>query len=195
MKVTLIFLLVFIGSTNFVLSDGGCLPTGDTTNPKLEALNLLKNRPVSTPDNINSEVTLGEMYNSGDVADKFNQHDAATVQGYLFNAKQEKGESCNCHTDDVDKQDIHIYISPNAHASSIADCVVVEMSANGKAAHPEWTAAYIKKMKGHKVSVTGYLLYDFEHTSQSYDTNPDGGTIYRHTVWEIHPITDIHIIQ
>lgn len=194
MKSKLFLLLLFISTTSF-FQEGNCPAIGDATHEKLQALNRLKNRSVIAPERINTEVTLAELYNSGDDPNKFSEHDAVTLIGYLLNAKQEKGESCNCHTTDVNEQDIHIYMSPNENAATIADCVVVEITGKGKEAHPEWTAAFIKEMRGHKVSVTGYLMYDFEHISQSFDTHPDAERIYRHTVWEIHPITDIHVIE
>jgi len=173
MKTSMLLLLVFITLTNFLQTEENCPAYGDATSEKVRALNMLKNRSVSSPVSFNTDVTLNEMFNSGDDPTKFSQEDGATVEGYLFNAKQEKGESCNCHTTDIDKQDIHIYISPHEHPTGIADCLVVEITAKDKALHPEWTAAYIKTMKGHKISVTGYLLFDFEHTHQSYGTNPD----------------------
>jgi hypothetical protein len=54
-----------------------------------------------------------------------------------------------------------------------------------------------KLITGKKVKITGWLLFDEEHTENSYNINPRGKkkTIWRATCWEIHPITDIEIVE
>ncbi len=169
----------------------GLSKNGNPPAQKMVALNLLKNR-TSEPEgsDLNSQVTLSAMLNSKDDPNRFDEQQGATITGVLFDVRAEKGESCNCYSPDPNDWDYHIYIG-KANAQSIFDCAVVEMTPYSRSIHPEWTLAYVKSLKGKQVQVTGWLLYDFEHKSQSYETNPNPGTKARHTVWEIHPVTSL----
>ena len=185
--------LLIVVFTSFTMP-GDCPDIGDAKAPKMQALNKLKNREVASPHgSIDHSVTITEMLNSSDDQQKFDETKMAVIEGLLFGAKQEKGESCNCHSSDVLDDDIHIYIAKDDQAETIADCVVIEVSGKAKAAHPEWNLAFFKALKNHKVKITGYLMYDFEHTNMSFESNPDAdpSTIHRHTVWELHPITAV----
>jgi hypothetical protein len=157
--------------------------------PKLVALDLLKNRTKKPGSgDFNTGVTLEAMLNSRDDPNKFDQQQGAAITGVLFDVKAEKGETCNCFSTNPNDWDYHIYIG-TASSQSIFDCAVVEMTPYSRSIHPEWTLAYIRSLKGKNVKVTGWLLYDFEHKGQSYETNPSTGAPNRHTVWEIHPVT------
>jgi hypothetical protein len=164
---------------------------GNPPAAKLVALNLLKNRnSVPQGADLDAAVSLSQLLNSHDDANVFDEHQAATITGVLFDVRQEKGESCNCYSTDSKEWDFHIYIG-NSNAKSIFDCAVVEMTPYSRAIHPEWTLDFVKGLKGKKVKVTGWLLYDFEHLGQSFETNPNTGAPNRHTVWELHPVTGI----
>jgi len=54
-----------------------------------------------------------------------------------------------------------------------------------------------KLIIGKKVRVTGWLLFDSEHKINSYNINPrrKTKTIWRATCWEIHPITNIELLD
>jgi hypothetical protein len=167
----------------------GKAKNGNPPASKLVALNLLKNRSnESSASDLNAAVTLTSMLNSKDDPKIFDEHQGAMISGVLFDVRAEKGESCNCYSNDPNDWDYHIYIG-NADAKSIFDCVVVEMTPYSRSIHPEWTLSYVKSLKGKQVQVTGWLLFDFEHLGQSFDTNPNTNARNRHTVWEIHPVT------
>jgi hypothetical protein len=159
---------------------------------KLVALDLLKNRANEPGSgNLNTGVTLAGMLHSKDNPNAFDEHQGATITGILFDVKAEKGETCNCFSTNPNDWDYHIYIG-NANAKTIFDCAVVEMTPYSRSIHPEWTLAYVKSLKGKQVRVTGWLLFDFEHLGQSFETNPNTGAPNRHTVWEIHPVTALN---
>jgi hypothetical protein len=167
----------------------GKAKNGNPPTAKLIAINLLKNRTNEPAGSgLNAAVTLAGMLNSKDDPNIFDEHKGAMISGVLFDVRPEKGESCNCYSNDPNDWDYHIYIG-NANAKSIFDCAVVEMTPYSRSIHPEWTLSYVKSLKGKQVQVTGWLLFDFEHLGQSYDTNPNTGARNRHTVWEIHPVT------
>jgi hypothetical protein len=164
---------------------------GNPPSAKITALNLLKNRhSAPKSSDMDGSVTLSQMLNSHDDPSVFDQEQGAAITGVLFDVRREKGESCNCYSTDSSDWDYHIYIS-NGKAKSIFDCAVVEMTPFSRSIHPEWTFNFVKGLKGKKVKVTGWLLFDFEHTGQSFGTNPNTGAPNRHTVWEIHPVTGV----
>lgn len=168
---------------------------GNDPKPAIFAVNLLKNRD-SRPlgSNFDLGATLTKMLNSNDDSNLFDQHKAATITGVLFDVRQERGETCNCNSTDPNDWDFHIYIS-NGNAQSIFDCAVIEITPYSRRIHPDWTLDFVKSLKKKKVKVTGWLLYDFEHTGQSFGTNPNTGARNRHTVWEIHPVTDLTVVN
>jgi len=169
------------------------------TPPKIEMqkLNILKNRNTQpTPSYIDKSITIDKMMNSKDDPNTFKTSAGVVIQGYIFKAKDEGGESCNCYSNDKKDKDVHVYISTNKNAKSIAECTVIEVTKYSKQLHPEWDAAYFNThYKGHKVEVTGWMLYDFEHKNVSSETNPNATKINRKTVWEVHPITSVKIIN
>jgi len=55
-----------------------------------------------------------------------------------------------------------------------------------------------KKLIGMKVKVTGWLLFDEEHRLESFNIDPKdnkGRKNWRATCWEIHPITNIEVVD
>ena len=163
--------------------------------PKEQALNVEKNRrSIPKAADYDNNVNLASMLNSNDSPTMFNSKKAAHITGYIFKANPEKQESCNCNSNDPNMWDTHIYISdtPITTSTTIADCVVIEVTPFTRTLHPDWTTEYINQhFKGKKVTVSGWLLHDFKHTNVSYDTNPTANTLERHTAWEIHPIVDM----
>ena len=53
--------------------------------------------------------------------------------------------------------------------------------------NPSWTKANLNKIRGQKVRITGWLMYDFEHPPQVGKT--------RGTLWEVHPVMKIEVLQ
>lgn len=183
--------LLFVIAFSLQLNAKECPVTGNSTDPKIQELDRKKNRSTEPTDaNMDSKVTISKMLNSADNPNAFDESRAVTITGYLLKANKEKGESCNCNATDDAHHDIHVYIAPNKSVTSIGGCVVVEITPWLKANHPEWSYEYLNSILGHKVQVTGWLLYDFKHTSMSAAFNPDNPDPKRGTVWEVHPITD-----
>ncbi len=169
-----------------------CPKEGDATDDKRKNTNINKNRStIPATSDFDESVTIFKMLNSQDDANAFNESKAATITGYLFKAKDEGPESCNCHSADKSDYDIHIFIAPTKSANSIGECVVIEITPWVKKLHPDWTSAYLNSIAGHKVNVSGWLLYDWEHKAQSAASHPDLERPARGTVWEIHPISDL----
>lgn len=189
-KFLLLLTLVFFISGTYAKAD--CPNYGDASDAKRKTTNISKNRNIIPGDaDIDGSVTIFKMLNSQDDENAFDEHKAATITGYLFKAKKEGPESCNCHSSNEADHDIHIFIAPDKNTSSIGGCVVIEITPWVKTQHPDWTADYLNSIKGHKVTVTGWLLYDWEHKGQSAASHPDLDHPARGTVWELHPIAAI----
>lgn len=180
-----------IGSASCPLE--GKTKSGGVPKPNMVSLNLFKNR-ITEPGtgDFNTEVTLAKMLNSKDDSDLFDQHNAGTITGVIFRVQPEKGETCNCNSTDPVDWDYHIYIGTES-AKSIFDCAVVEITPYSRFIHPEWTLQYVTSLTGKTVQVSGWLMYDFEHKPQSFDTKPKTKQPFRHTVWEIHPVTAVSL--
>jgi len=192
MKKTLLQLFIIFMLISLSAKSQTCPKIGDATDAKRQATNTNKNRdkvPVET--DIDLSVTIFKMLNSQDNANAFDENKAATITGYLFKAKDEGPESCNCHSTNKADHDIHIFIAPSKSVTSIGECVIVEITPWIKKMHPDWTSEYLNSIAGHHVSVTGWLLYDWEHVQQSVASHPDLEKPARGCVWELHPITNI----
>lgn len=127
--------------------------------------------------------------------------------GYLYEIKQEKGESCNCELDTPDAIDYHMYIGydparakqlatgPPAKLSDEAQSVIVEMTPQVRERfHPEWQFDTIKKFTGQQVRITGQLLADNEHYVHGQDCAlGQTSTCFRATIWELHPVTAFEV--
>lgn len=164
----------------------------------LQELNKLKNRH-SAPDGdqINREISFLSLYDATDDKNAFSDQDGVTVVGYLADAREEEGESCNCYSESDADHDIHVFLSPTEDVQDrkIRDCIVVELTPYSRQLLPEWTARYIKQNKGHKVRVTGWLMHDAEHIGTSWASHPHSERLHRRNVWEIHPITNMELLN
>lgn len=125
---------------------------------------------------------------------------AAVFEGYVFEARQECGETVNCGSavPDIDaSHDVHLYMlgqprknTPSATpAAQAEECggFVAEMIPHHRPA--EWTACNVKDVadRGLRVRVTGQQFFDGSHVpcknGKAVGSNPR-----RVSLWEIHPI-------
>ena len=171
--------------------EGPCPPEGSATTERLQALNILKNKPAERPTTEPAEWHIEQVINAEPHDDKhdFKNGELAQLKGYLVSFKEEGPESCNCKLGNAREKtgDVHMYIglAPDAPKN---ECVVVEITPAFKKLHPD----YEKYLQNNTpITVTGYLLYDVEHTSQAANTCKSCGSVWRKTCWEIHPIVDI----
>ncbi|MDQ3818354.1 MAG: hypothetical protein M3362_11860 [Acidobacteriota bacterium] len=114
------------------------------------------------------------------------------VMGYLWKAKREHAESCNCGLDKPGKPgelltDIHMVLN-NKMNDPEAISVTAEITPRVRAKRPDpqtWTWSNIKTLQGKFIRVTGYLMLDTEHLIH----NP----LVRATNWEVHPIMKLEV--
>ena len=187
---------------NIVNMDGvECGIHGSSSPDKKEyLLNVYKNR-YKAPDtaDIITTISLQDMAKSGSAGD-FSQDKAVVLTGYVFNVKMGGVESCNCKTKDPSYRDTHIELVPDAEHTGPEYRVIVEVTprirAMMAARGTDWSTETLKQMlKGHKARITGWLFYDSEHEKETFATNPGGEKDWRASCWEVHPITNIEILD
>lgn len=111
------------------------------------------------------------------------------VEGYLshkINVENSgSGKSTNCHLTNDDEVDWHMYLTVQSN-QPIANAIIVETTPWTRPLH-SWDYNSLSNYvnTNTKVRISGWLMYDFQHTGVI-------GT-ERASVWEVHPITRIEV--
>ena len=179
-----------------------CPDSGDAKLARVRALNRLKNRsaePQAT--DIDSAVTLAAILApSTDDASRFNDAKAAEITGYVFRViPGGSSETTNCKKGDPVHRDTHIELTLSPTDTAEIRRVIVEVTPRWRAAMQQdsvdWSTATLQQtLEGHWARVRGWLMFDTEHKGQAENTHPGGGTNWRATAWEVHPISAITVI-
>jgi hypothetical protein len=177
-----------------------CGPEGKANSEGMKDLNRHKNRwSIPEESDIDAEVSLAAMLAPGKDVGRFDQEKAAKVQGYVIDVKMGGKETCNCGADQPDLRDTHIELALAAGAPEIQRVIVevtprlrMLMNMNGT----DWTTDTLKNSYKDKwVEVTGWLTFDTAHIKQAENTNPGHKGNWRATCWEIHPVTNIALLD
>jgi hypothetical protein len=193
MQKILLMLLLLFGNLTFAQP---CPKSGNSTTPEKKKINVLKNAGV----NVNSSLTpeflpLKNLLPSKKRKDRKLYADGAyvTTEGYLISLEEEGPEACNCGKAKASLKngDVHMYLGLKKNAKKI-DCIVVEITPAFKKKHPDYGTMLGENIK---VSISGYLLYDFIHEPQAINTCTSCSDAWRRTCWEIHPVTAIELIN
>ena len=175
----------------------GCPPSGDGGDP---VLNTLKNRiDEATWEPITVQTLLSITWPSGiegqprsrwteEEKQEIARYEGSPVQleGYLISAKKQGPETCNCRS--VEDVDFHIWLADDP-GKNRASSVVIETTPRVMAVHPQWTITRINTMARNqeRVRISGWVMMDPEHPDQIGKT--------RGTIWEIHPVMQIEVMQ
>src|SRR5882762_3577971 len=171
----------------------GCPAQGDVTSARTQALNRLKNRGTApAPSAINPDITmkaLGAYFH--DDRTRWSNDDGATITGWVIAVTSGGSESVNCHKAGL--RDVHIDLAADPQAKK-PHVVIVEVTPRWQAAMradgTDWSLAALRRLVGHQVTFTGWMMFDFLHADASENTHRGRGN-WRQTAFEIHPITDI----
>ena len=179
----------------------GCAMEGDTRSPGVRALNRLKNRYTApSASQIDPSITLAAIMAPGYDLSRWKVNRGAEIVGYIYDVKPGGVESTNCHEKNRADRDTHIEFVLNPSDSAASKRVIVEVT-------PRWreimrlrgmnwsTPALRDHFLGRWVRVQGWMLLDVEHESESENTVPGRDRNWRATAWEIHPVTDIEVVQ
>jgi hypothetical protein len=180
-----------------------CPREGLTNRENTKILNFKKNRyEIPKKSDIDANVTMETLTERGNDEERFDENKAATIEGYILKVTNTGKETCNCKAKEKENQDVHIVMVKKMSNKSNKYHVIVEITPRLRERiftklGVESNKELKKLITGKKVKITGWLLFDEEHTENSYNINPRGKkkTIWRATCWEIHPITDIEIVD
>ncbi len=178
-----------------------CPLSGTAKSIPNKALNILKNRqPAPRPDQIDQTVTLEKMLAPGDDRGRFDEHTGATIVGWVV--KVEQGghpETANCGSMSLFYTDTHITVGLTPNATE-KETLVVEVTPRWRKAMAakgvDWrTEALQSTLTGKQVKFTGWLMFDVDHIGESVNIAPGNPNDWRKTIWEIHPITAMEVVQ
>jgi hypothetical protein len=199
-----------------VLAVMPCPPQGDTSQARIAALNVLKNRTADITE-VDPAITIEAILEPGDDTNRFSTDHAATITGYIAEVKPGGYEDCNCHAKDLAHRDTHIalvsdkeYTIPNLIKITTVDkfgkkhvteknlnekfFVIVEVSPHTRGL-PGTDIVTLRSWLHKKVSVTGWIFFDSEHVQNAENTNPGGPDNWRATCVEIHPVRSVALIE
>jgi hypothetical protein len=188
------------GSANAQIMYHQCGLTGSRASPIVQQLNYLKNRSNSPKaKNINLAITLDAVLAAGKDTRRWSDNSAAEIEGIVFDVKPGGIESTNCMAQDLADRDTHIEIVRRLDDSGLTRRMIVEVTprlrALALARGLDWSTQALLALKGHRVKITGWMLFDFEHIDESENTAPGKRDNWRATAWEVHPVTDITVLD
>lgn len=173
-----------------VLTGQPCPKSGDNKNPKMMALDNLKNRSAlmqGAPQNI----LISAFLKPGNDVTRFKSSQFVTVTGYIFHVKYGGAETCDCHSKNKADLDYHIEVAADKNHTAKNQLMIWEVNRFNKIESPALTYEYVQSLIGKTVTVTGWLFFDEEHTNASENTHPGGKNDWRATAWEIHSIKSL----
>lgn len=188
------------GSPRAQLMYHGCGLTGSSASPIAKQLNWMKNRWNSPKArNFNPAITLDAVLATGKDTHRWSDDSAAEIEGIVFDVKTGGIEPANCRAQDLADRDTHIEIVRSQEDSGPSQRMIVEVTprlrALARARGLDWSTQALQAMKGHKVRISGWMLFDYEHIDESENTAPRKRDNWRATAWEIHPVTDITVLN
>jgi hypothetical protein len=202
--------LLFLGAGNLAgaqtrdpadVDPDKCPAPGTAKSVANKALNILKNREVAPrADQMNQSVTLEKMLAPGNDRGRFDHHTGATIVGWVINVEQGgHPETANCGSMSLDYTDTHITVGLDPQAD-LKETLVVEVTPRWRKAMAaqgiDWRTETLQQtLKGKKVKFSGWLMFDLDHRGEAVNTAPRNPKDWRKTIWEIHPITSIEIVE
>jgi hypothetical protein len=188
------------------LNNMPCSLEGTAKSQEVKDLNRLKGRyHMPVPFDFDESVTLTAMIAPGDDEDRFDDRRAARVIGFVLSVQVGGNETCNCKATNPDERDTHIALTASEMPMSDdakKQSVVAEVTPRTRIVHQRqsnqngWTTDALRAgIQGKWVEISGWLMFDFEHVHQAENTNPGGDGNWRATCWEIHPVTDIKVLD
>jgi len=181
-----------------------CPMEGKTEKVKHKETNRKKNRyniPIASQFDLT--VTLATMLQGEDTI-RLKENKAIEITAWVHEVKRGGPETCNCGHKGQDSSDVHIEIAPKKTTTTRKKIIYAEITPRLRTKifdqlGIESNNGLLRKvLKNHKVKIQGWLFYDVNHKDQAYniDTQDNlGRKNSRATVWEIHPITSIEIIE
>jgi len=179
----------------------GCPSEGNATQERYREGNRLKNRatlPASA--DIDPNVTINAMVQTGDDENRWDNRRAASIVAYVVRAGSTGAESVNCGETQTLYTDTHIEVVATSGTTAFSRRVIVEVTPRWRdymaSQGEDWTSATLSQsLTGRWVRISGWLFFDFHHRGEARNTasTPTGSHIRRATVWELHPVTSLQL--
>ncbi len=168
-----------------------CPPEGNTPSDIGKRINVMKNRDI-TPGTVKPNIVIDSILKGmPEDTGRYKSTDYVNVTGFVLGADDEGPESCNCNSRDTNKQNVILYIGHSLMAGK--DSVfAVEVTPKFKTAHPHLN---IDGLLGQKISISGYLMYNFDMKKYALNACKKCRTTDRKTAWEICPVADITVLS
>jgi len=200
LSIILVAVVICGGPNNAQIMYHGCGITGSAVSPLVKTLNFMKNRSsVPKVKDIKSAITLEAVLAVGKDTSRWSDNSAAEIEGIVFDVKSGGIESANCRAENLADRDTHLEIVRSLDDSGPTRRMIVEVTprlrAMAAARGLEWSTQALLALKGHRVRIRGWMLFDFEHVDESENTAPKRHENWRATAWEIHPVTDITVLN
>ncbi|HJU82715.1 MAG TPA: hypothetical protein VJ600_00750 [Holophagaceae bacterium] len=173
-----------------------CPPQGNATSSATQALNVLKNRNTA-PAALNPAITFAALVAPGDDSSRWSGSDGAEITALVYDVLVGGVESANCDATDPALRDTHLELVADAAHTAPTQRVIVEVTPRWRtilaAQGVDWSTTGLQALKGRTVTVRGWMLYDWEHKTEAFNTAPANAGDWRATAWEIHPITALTV--
>jgi len=174
-----------------------CGLAGDAVSSDVQTLNLRKNRDVA-PSEVNSGISLSAMLQPGSDTTRFSTFDGVEIEAVVYDVLVGGVETANCHATDAANRDTHIEVVLDGSHTAPTQRIICEVTPRWRtamaAAGVDWSTTVLTALKGRRVRLRGWMLYDFEHAGASENTAPGKTGNWRASAWEVHPITSITVL-
>ena len=213
----LLFLLLIIATTclgfyfykpetknwdTLTINGKNCGMEGTAQKSDDKAQNRLKNRWIMPKyTDFDANFTWENLFGEGDEnPKKYSQSKAARLTGYVAYISKSNKETCNCGFKEPTFHDYHInlVVDPTEYGDKTQH-LIVEITPRlreiMKAQGVDWNLDTLKKIRHKRITVEGWLFYDWEHGDKAYLRTGDTTKSWRATCWEIHPVTSLKLLD
>ncbi|HWN99988.1 MAG TPA: hypothetical protein VNS63_12055 [Blastocatellia bacterium] len=158
-----------------VVSSGlvyGLQKPGDEKGESAASKKLKNRRTPPTQADIDKTLTLAGLLDKKAKSD-WSETKAAVIEGYVVQIEKE------------DDGDIHIVLADDRQESDTNKWMIVEVTSAWRKRKTSLSDARLRQLHNKKIRVTGWLFYEPEEEH----ADPRG------TRWELHPVTDVSVVQ
>jgi hypothetical protein len=174
-----------------------CPPAGDSPSPAVGAANVLRNRTtIPAASDIDSNATLNALLFPGEDLGRWSNSRGAKVMGFVVDVKPGGLDSANCHAERATVIELGLHQHDPRTERLMAVLTPSGSAAMAAAGTADWSMLAVRhRLIGRWVRITGWLFGDWERKAESENTNSGNPDNSRATIWEIHPVTDIQVLN
>lgn len=197
-RILLLVLLLGVLITGSLVLSRNCPSAGLALTRRARDLHRLKNRTsLPEPSDFNRQISLTELLKPGDDRSRWSTRQAARIEAYVIDVAYARPEATNCFL--PSRRDIHLLVA-NRKGAPQNEQVVLEVTPNlrewASQRGWDWSETALRgKLLDHWCEFEGWMYFDVGHAEESENTAPHNPGNWRATAWEIHPVTNLTVIQ